>query len=213
MPGFAMDSSAKGTSLSTTTARFIGTFSAVDGVPCITRSVSARAGAQRRASPARPPEIRPSRESGCSCDLPFRSRLDPGLVCPYLQAKDAAAPVFLQESNSWKRFDVANVPRSRKSCRNANGAPPDAVAARSTCVISSCRGSAFRSRRRPCGSCTVQTRSSSTTSGAASGCDAREAPCCRRRWLRRSIVIPCRPATGTAGRWPGPGPGAPPAAG
>jgi hypothetical protein len=41
MPGLAMLSSAKGTSLSTTTARFIGTFSALDGAPRITRSVSA----------------------------------------------------------------------------------------------------------------------------------------------------------------------------
>ena len=40
MPGLAIEISAKGVSLSTTTARFIGTFSAEDAEPFITRSVS-----------------------------------------------------------------------------------------------------------------------------------------------------------------------------
>ena len=41
MPGLAIDNSVKGLSLSTTTARFIGTFRALDGAPRITRKVSA----------------------------------------------------------------------------------------------------------------------------------------------------------------------------
>ena len=41
IPGFAIDNSVKGVSLSTTTARFIGTCSALDGAPRITCNVSA----------------------------------------------------------------------------------------------------------------------------------------------------------------------------
>ena len=41
MPGLAIDNSVNGVSLSTTTARFIGTFNALDGAPRITCSVSA----------------------------------------------------------------------------------------------------------------------------------------------------------------------------
>ncbi|GGH53741.1 hypothetical protein GCM10011341_19480 [Frigidibacter albus] len=57
MPGLAMESSAKGLSDSTTTARFIGTDSGVETDPLITRSTSARANGAATtvaASPRRP---------------------------------------------------------------------------------------------------------------------------------------------------------------
>ena len=148
MPGLAIDSSAKGTSLSTTTARFIGTFSGCEAEPCITaglRRHRRQAPCVARASPSTPPP----RVFACSCDLPFRSRLGPGLCVPDLMPKMTGVGVFLQESNGWRLFLMWITCNSPQRIGEKQGARPQMRWPRPACLhgFSWCRGSGFRPHR------------------------------------------------------------------
>ena len=74
MPGLAIDSSENGWSLSTTTARFIGTASGVLPVPETMRSVSAATGRDTTVANATPSAQAPKKLFIFMVILPLRSR-------------------------------------------------------------------------------------------------------------------------------------------